>query len=269
MELQVLYPHTKSKFVILKEVFNGNFGAGVYKNKNFIAINKPAGLLVHPTTTSKEKTLVDFLLKKYPEIKNVGDLPAQAGGPKRPGIVHRLDKDTSGVILICRNQKYFEYLKRLFQKHEIKKVYSALVWGKVVPQKGVIDKPIGLKPGTTRHTVHGGKMVKEAITEYEVVKNLKLIRQPADGKDKEEIFSLVKVEPKTGRTHQIRVHFAAIHHSIVGDPLYGKKGNPFGLKRQFLHAQYLEFNIDEKNKVKIEAKLPDDLKNILDQLKNA
>jgi len=239
----------------------------LYENKNFIAVNKPAGLLVHPTAMSKEKTLVDFLLKKYPEIKKVGDLPAHAGDPqKRPGIVHRLDKDTSGVILVCRNQKYFEYLKHLFQKHEIKKIYFALVWGKIDPPaggaKGIINKPIGLKPGTTRHTVHGGKMVKEAITEYEVVKILKF----KDKNGKEEIFSLVKVEPKTGRTHQIRVHFAAIHYSIVGDPLYGKKGNPFGLKRQFLHAQYLEFKIDENNKIKIEADLPNDLKNILNKL---
>jgi 23S rRNA pseudouridine1911/1915/1917 synthase len=229
----------------------------LYEDKNFIAINKPAGILVHPTNISKEKTLVDFLFKKYPEIKKVGDDPEN-----RPGVVHRLDKDTSGIILIARNQKYFDYLKKIFQKHEIKKVYTALVWGKVDPQKGIIDKPIGIKPGTIKHTVHGGRMVKEAITEYETIRYYEF---PHDS----EIFSLVKVMPKTGRTHQIRVHFAAIHHSVVGDPLYGKKGNPFGLNRQFLHAQYLEFNIAENKKVKIEADLPEDLKSILNKLETA
>jgi len=233
----------------------------LYEDKNFIAINKPAGILVHPTNISKEKTLVDFLFKKYPEIKKVGDDPEN-----RPGVVHRLDKDTSGAIVIARNQKYFEYLKKLFQNHEIKKTYIALVWDKVDPPaggaKGIINKPIGIKPGTIKHTVHGGRMIKEAVTEYEVVKNLKLEMENG----KEEIFSLVKVMPQTGRTHQIRVHFAAIHHSIIGDPIYGKKGNPFGLERQFLHAQSLEFNIDENKKVKIEADLSDDLKNILNQL---
>lgn len=260
MNLEILYLRTKANLVILKETFNGDFGAGVYEDKNFIAVNKPAGLLVHPTAASSEKTLTDFLLKKYPEIKTVGDDPKA-----RPGVVHRLDKDTSGVIVICRNQEYFEYLKKLFQTRDIKKTYIALVWGKIDPQKGIIDKPIGLKPGTTRHTVHGGKMVKEAVTEYEVIKSL--IRKDKSGK--EEFFSLVKVMPKTGRTHQIRVHMAAIHHSIIGDPLYGKKGNPFGLERQFLHAQSLEFNIDGKKNVKIEAELPEDLRNVLSQLKSA
>lgn len=229
----------------------------LYEDKNLIAINKPAGMLVHPTNISKEKTLVDFLFKKYPEIKKVGDDPEN-----RPGVVHRLDKDTSGVIVIARNQKSFEYLKSLFQKHEIKKTYIALVWDKVDPQKGIINKPIGIKPGTIKHTVHGGRMIKEAITEYEVIKRLKL----TDKTGKEEIFSLVKVMPQTGRTHQIRVHFAAIHHSIIGDPIYGKKGNPFGLERQFLHAQSLEFNTSENKEIKIEADLSDDLKNILNQL---
>ncbi len=243
----------------------------LYEDKNFIAVNKPAGLLVHGTGVKREKgkvknekTLVDFLLKKYPEIKTVGDDPKT-----RPGVVHRLDKDTSGVILICRNQDSFEYFKKLFQTHNIKKTYVALVWGKVDPQKGVIDRPIGLKPGTTRHTVHGGKMVKEAITEYETIGHYQFPRQSALSPRDSATFSLVKVMPKTGRTHQIRVHMAAIHHSIIGDPLYGKKGNPFGLERQFLHARYLEFTNSKNKKVKIEAELPQDLKAVLDQLKSA
>lgn len=235
----------------------------IYEDKNLIAINKPAGMLVHPTNISKEKTLVDFLFKKYPEIKKVGDDPEN-----RPGVVHRLDKDTSGVIVIARNQKSFEYLKSLFQKHEIKKTYIALVWDKVIPQKGMINKPIGIKPGTIKHTVHGGRMVKEAITEYETIGYYQFPRQSAAGLIPRDsaIFSLVRVMPQTGRTHQIRVHFAAIHHSIIGDPIYGKKGNPFGLERQFLHAQSLEFRTSENKEIKIEAELSDDLKDILNKL---
>jgi len=110
----------------------------IYEDKNLIAVDKPGGILVHPARNEKprtknELTLVDFLLKKYPEIKNVGD-----DKKTRPGIVHRLDKDTSGVILVARNQKYFEYLKNLFQTHQIRKIYIALVWGEIKPKKDLL-----------------------------------------------------------------------------------------------------------------------------------
>lgn len=230
----------------------------IYKNEEFLAINKPAGLLMHQTvfSTKKEPTLVDFLLKNFPEVKNVGDDPIN-----RPGIVHRLDKDTSGVILIARNQRYFEYLKNLFQKHQIKKTYLALVCGKLKKEKGVIESAISLKPGTTKRTIHKGKMTKDAVTEYEVIKIFELINEKGNAK----YFSLVKVMPKTGRTHQIRVHLASIGNPIVGDTMYGPKENSLNLKRQFLHAESIEFNIDEKNKIKIEADLPEDLKETLTQ----
>ncbi|MBI5401451.1 RluA family pseudouridine synthase [Candidatus Wolfebacteria bacterium] len=235
----------------------------IYEDKNFIALNKPAGLIVHQVSGAKqqENSLVDFLIKKYPEIKNVGDDPKM-----RPGVVHRLDKDTSGVILIARNQRYFEYLKNLFQTSGIKKNYLALVWGKINPPaggaKGIIEKPISLKPGTTKRTVHGGKMTKEAITEYKAVKTYEFINEQGNVK----YFSLVRVSPKTGRTHQIRIHLASIGHPIVGDSLYGAKENPFGLKRQFLHAESLEFTTEESKRMKIEAELPEDLKSVLKNL---
>lgn len=225
----------------------------IYETSDFLAINKPAGLLMHPTAVSKEKTLVDFLSEKYPEIENIGDAPEI-----RPGIVHRLDKDTSGVVLICRAQNFFEYLKKLFQEHKVKKTYLALVFGEVKPKKGVIEKTISLKSGTTKRTIHKGKDEKAAITEYEVLKYLNY---------NSAIFSLLKVLPKTGRTHQIRIHFASIGHPIVGDSLYGKKENQFGLERQFLHAQSLEFNLENGSRFKIEADLPDDLQKIIDTLK--
>ncbi len=241
----------------------------IYEDKNFLAVNKPAGVLVHSIKDSrfkiqdsKEETLVDWLLNKYPEIKNVGDDPKT-----RPGIVHRLDKDTSGVILIARNQKYFEYLKELFspygrQGKQIKKTYLALVWGEVKPKTGKIAKPISLKPGGVKRTVWKGKMEKEAITEYKVIKSIKYKVSSI----KEEVFSLVKVIPKTGRTHQIRIHLASIGHPIVGDSLYGSKTNPFNLERQFLHAESLEFPIEEGRMIKIEAELPENLQNVLSGL---
>lgn len=240
----------------------------ILENENFIAVNKPAGLLVHSPKTKSPKlkaefTLVDFLVKKYPEIKKVGDDPEI-----RPGIVHRLDKDTSGVILIARNQKYFQYLKNLFQTGQIKKTYIALVYGKIEPQKGVIEKPIGLKPGTTKRTVFGGKMIKEAITEYEVIQYYELPPSARQSPRESMTFSLLKVEPKTGRTHQIRIHLASINHPVVGDQLYTKRENPFGLTRQFLHAQSLEFPIEQGKRIKIEADLPDDLQKIINSLES-
>jgi len=233
----------------------------LYQDKNLIAINKPAGLLVHPTATNTEKTLTDWLIKKYPEIKNVGDDPKN-----RPGIVHRLDKDTSGIIIVPRNQKYFEYLKNLFQEHKIKKTYLALVWNEIKNKKGVIEKPISLKPGTTKRTVFKGKMEKPAITEYELVKNYIYPRKFMPNQHKFTTFSLLKIFPKTGRTHQIRVHLASIGHPVVGDSLYGPKKNPLGLKKHFLHAKSLEFNLSENRRIKIEADLPKELEKVLDFL---
>lgn len=227
----------------------------IYEDENFIAVNKPAGLLVHQASDSDEKTLVDFLLKKYPEISTVGDDPRI-----RPGIVHRLDKDTSGVILIARTQKYFEYLKNLFQFHQIKKTYLALTYGKIELKEGIIEKPISFKTGSVKRTVWKGKDEKSAITEYKVKKYFNL-----EGQD----YSLVEALPKTGRTHQIRIHFSSIGHPIVGDKLYGaKKANPsadglFNLNRQFLHAQSLEFTTEDGKRIKIEADLPEELKGFL------
>lgn len=253
-------PFYYKKIYVLKLIITMKYKPRViYKNENFLAISKPAGLLIHQTvfSKSKEPTLADWLMKNFPEVKSVGDNPKE-----RPGIVHRLDKDTSGVIIIARNQKYFEYLKNLFQKHQIKKTYIALVYGKLKKEKGIIETAISLKPGTTKRTIHKGKMTKEAITEYEVLKTFERVNEKGNTK----YFSFMKVSPKTGRTHQIRVHLASIGHPIVGDTMYGPKENPFGLSRQFLHAEAIEFNIDEKNKIKIEAELPRDLQSVLKSL---
>ncbi len=193
----------------------------IYENKDIIVVNKPAGMMVHGVAgkVSAEPTLTDILLKKYPEIKTVGDDPLL-----RPGIVHRLDKDTSGVMVVARNQKSFDYLKSLFKTRDVHKTYIAVVSGAPKEKQGIIDKSIGIRTGTTKRSVESKKMAKPAVTEYEVLKTV----QAEDGHGKESSFALLSVSPKTGRTHQIRVHLTSIGHPIVGDPLYGPKNNRHG-----------------------------------------
>lgn len=219
----------------------------IYGDKDFIAVYKPAGLLVHRTSEkrkekSEELTLVDWLLRKYPEIKFVGDDPKT-----RPGVVHRLDRDTSGVMLVARNQKYFEYLKSLFQNHLIQKKYLALVLGKVKKRSDEIVKPISIKGGTIKRTVYAGRELKEAETHYRL---LKLLYK--EGRD----FSLLEISPTTGRTHQIRVHLASIGHPVLGDKIYGPKTQPAWAKRLFLHALSLEFAAQPGRRLKIESEPP-------------
>ncbi len=220
-------------------------------------------MLVHGTRISnvqfpisKEITLVDWLLKRFPEIKNVGDEPQT-----RPGIVHRLDKETSGILLVPKNQNYFEYLKKLFQNGEVKKTYIALVFGRITPEKGIINKPIGLKSGSVKRTVftRGAKMVKSAVTEYKVKEYLPH-RQAGLTK-----YSLLEVYPKTGRTHQIRVHLASLGHPVVGDKLYSKKKAE--LNRLFLHAYSLEFAPESGKRIKLTADMPSDLTRYLTSAK--
>ncbi len=239
----------------------------IYEDKDVLAINKPARLLVHGTEKSEDKTLVDWLVENYPEIRNVGDLPSEGKATFfRPGIVHRLDKDTSGILLVAKNQKTFEYLKKLFQEREIKKKYIALVLGKIKNEKGIIDLPIGKSKKDFRKRASIGKLtgkIREAITEYKVLE-----RFPASVAGQQG-YTLVEARPKTGRTHQIRAHFKAIGHSLVCDKLYGPKNQdcPAGLGRHFLHATSLEFVLPDGSKVMLEADLPEDLNKTLSFLR--
>lgn len=246
----------------------------IYKDENFLIINKPAGMLTHAISNfhppsgrpiSKQLTLVDWILENFPEVKNVGDTSISSGQViyERPGIVHRLDRETSGIMIVARNQKSFEYLKKLFQEHKIKKTYLALVYGKVDPPVGggVINRPLGIVSGSIKRTIHIGhaRLVKEAITKYKVKKYFEI-----DGQK----VSLLEVEPLTGRTHQIRVHLASIGHPIVGDKLYGPKkifdtGQGKPLDRQFLHADSIEFVLPNGSRLKVGADLPRELLNLI------
>ncbi len=220
----------------------------IYDNKDVAVINKPAGLLVHDDGKGVEETLVDWLRVNFPEVADVGDDPSQ-----RPGIVHRLDKDTSGIMLIPRNQRYYLYLKNLFQTRKINKTYWAICKGGPRKDKGTISSAIGIKPGTVKRTVHGGKMAKEAITEFRVLRRL-------------DNYSLIEASPKTGRTHQIRVHLASIGCPVVGDKLYGSKKNKEEAPRQMLHAYGIEFELEPGKAVKMVADPPEDFQDMLEAL---
>ncbi len=202
----------------------------IYEHKDFLIINKPAGLIVHKANSSAENqvTLVDWLLHKFKEIK-------QVGVPERPGIVHRLDMLTSGIMVIPRNNYSMMKFSQMFKDRLIKKTYMAFVEGR--PEKaGSIVNAIGRHPSGHKmaHVSVSNKKAtviapREAVTNYEVIKYFK-------------DYSLVKAMPLTGRTHQIRVHFAAIGHPLLADLLYGKKSNL--ISRQALHAYELEFDYE-------------------------
>lgn len=220
----------------------------IFEDKDLIVINKPAGLLVHPTEKNETNTLVDRLLAHFPAIAKVGE------DLSRPGIVHRLDKDTSGLLIVAKNNKAFYFLKSQFQDRKIEKKYLALVHGQVKDQKGTITKAISLSKKGKRSTLLDDKS-RPAWTEYRVIKRYK-------------DYTLLEVIIKTGRTHQIRVHLSSIGHPIVGDKQYKFKRQitPDGLTRQFLHAGYLKFSLISGKIIELKLELPDDLNQILKNL---
>ncbi|OGY66455.1 MAG: hypothetical protein A3A04_01080 [Candidatus Harrisonbacteria bacterium RIFCSPLOWO2_01_FULL_40_28] len=229
----------------------------VYENNDVIVINKPSGLLVHPHKLSHEPTVTSWILEQFPYIEGVGE------NKHRPGMVHRLDKETSGLMVIAKNQETFFFLKNLFQTRAIEKTYSALVWGHVASREGIIDKPFGILSGTLKRSVRATKMIKDAVTHYRVVHYYK-------STDSREEFTLLHVSPKTGRTHQIRVHCASIGHPILGDILYGSKkhidvGKKLGVPHLFLHAESLEFTLKNGERVHISADMPEELKKFIDE----
>ncbi len=231
----------------------------IYEDSNILVVNKPYGLITHPKNiTDTQPSLSDWVIRNYPELKEVGE-PFDASGSLLPrgGIVHRLDKDTSGLIVIAKTQDSFDFLKKLFQTRNIQKHYYALVYGKPKNNSGIIDLPLG-RIGMKRTTrIEGKKLIdsKESVTGYRVIRTY----------DK---YTLLDVSPKTGRTHQIRVHLQSIGCPIAGDPVYTPKGwqKPPGLTRLFLHAYKIQLtSIDGKSLV-LEADLPEELQKVLNMI---
>ena len=219
----------------------------IFQDFDLMVVDKPAGLTVHPAPGHPTGTLVNALLAIAPDLKGIS-------GTLRPGIVHRLDKDTSGLIIIAKNDRAMRALQRQLKDREVHKTYLALVHGVPKPPHGVIEAPVG------RHPKNRKKMAvvangRESETRYRVREEI------AGGK-----YALLEVEPVTGRTHQIRVHMAALGHPIVADAVYGKRSDVLG--RQFLHAWKLAFAMPLGGReVEFESPLPLDLREALETLR--
>lgn len=193
----------------------------LYHDEHVIVLEKPSGMVVHPGAGRRHETLVNALLHHFPGIREVGP-------EERPGIVHRLDKETSGLMVVALSERAYVELQRQFKQRLVEKIYLGLVWGKITKRDGTIRWPVG------RHAKHGDRMSvktkkpRTAETQFEVLRKF-------------QGYTLLKIKPITGRTHQIRVHFAASGHPIVGDTRYGKKKAKLRTPRLFLHAHRLGF----------------------------
>ncbi len=216
----------------------------VYEDADLLVVDKPAGLPVHPAPGHPSYTLVNAVLVHLPSLSKDAD-------SIRPGIVHRLDKDTSGLIIVAKNRLAQANLSQQFKNRVVKKTYIALVQGKLTPEKGTIEAAIGRDPSHRQRMAIVAKG-REARTEYRVIKYI--------GK-----YSLLEIKPETGRTHQIRVHLAAISFPVIGDATYGLKSSRF--PRQFLHASKIAFKLPSTGKeITLESPLPADLQQILKEI---
>lgn len=229
----------------------------LWEDPDIIVIDKPAGLAVHPATLAGTNTLVNGIIAYYPKVKEVGE------DPLRPGVVHRLDKETSGVMIVAKNNNAFGWLKSQFQKRNVEKWYIALVHGYVKNARGSISANIAKHAGkqvTGKAIEKLGLPSRSSLTEYSVREVLR---------DRKDSYTLLDVKPLTGRTHQIRVALASIGHPVVGDTLYAFKGQKgaLGMKRQFLHATRLKFQMQDSKVLEFEAPLPAELNRVLTRLK--
>ena len=254
----------------------------LYEDSNILAIDKPSGIAVHADGRSREKTISDWVLKNYPKLRGVGE-PVTFNDKEidRPGIVHRLDKETSGVLVIIKTKKAFTYFKKQFMNRQVKKTYHAIVSGFVKNDHGIINKPIGRSPKDFRRRLAGRGVrgeLKEAITEYRVLKRFeapsyeissRLTLKGSDATKKfhkttPSKFSYLEIKPKTGRTHQIRVHMKFLNYPVACDSLYNPdKPCPVGFKRLALHAKSIEFKNLKGKTIKIESPLPKEFKEIV------
>ncbi len=246
----------------------------LYEDNDILAVDKPAGVVVFDEGKNDgepRRTMIDLLLEKYPELKSVGEVP-------RYGIVHRLDKDTSGVLLVAKTAEALIFLQKQFKNREVEKKYIALATGALKEDSGTIETLIGRSPMDGRKQKAYSKdenapaSAREAMTDYKVIQRFENPSTPLRAS-----YTLVEVNMKTGRKHQIRCHLAYIHHPIAGDTLYGFKDSPRpeGLERQFLHASYVKIalpirlaQVGPGGIIKeFNSDLPEELHNILKKLR--
>lgn len=220
----------------------------IYEDQDIIVINKPRGMVVYPAPGNYSGTLVNALLYHAKDLSGIN-------GVLRPGIVHRLDKDTSGAIVVAKNDQAHRTLADQFKGKKVKKTYLAIVWGNLPEDRATIEAPIGRHPVKRVEMAVDAKHGKEAITHFKVLERF------GD-------FTFVEVNIETGRTHQIRVHMSYIGHPVVGDPLYSRKKNPFDIKGQALHAFRLGLYHPRSGEfMTFEAPVPEDFNEILNILR--
>jgi 23S rRNA pseudouridine1911/1915/1917 synthase len=226
----------------------------VYEDADLIVVNKPAGMVVHPAAGHDSGTLVNALLSHCPDLRGVGDSQGV-----RSGIVHRLDKDTSGLIVVAKTEAAREDLQRQFKSRSVHKVYIALVEGHLTPPQGLIDVPVG-RDKQQRKRMAAVSDGRPSRTEFKAIEFFDTGSQH---------YTLVEVRPQTGRTHQIRVHFAWLKFPLAGDRVYGRRRpkHALPLSRHFLHAQSLTFRLpSDGREVTFTAPLPPDLARVLETL---
>lgn len=220
-----------------------------YEDDDLLIVNKPRGMVVHPAAGNYSGTLVNAVMH------HCGDSLSSINGIIRPGIVHRIDKDTSGLLMIAKNDAAHRLLAQQLAEHSITRAYRAIVYNNFKEDEGTVDAPIGRDPKNRLRQAVTQTNSKRAVTHYRVLERLGA-------------FTYIEARLETGRTHQIRVHMAHIRHPLVGDPLYGPSKNPFGINGQLLHARLLGFQHPATGAyMEFESEPPEEFRQVLDKLK--